>query len=77
MNIIRTIEGATLLAIGAFCATVLINFTVHGTHAANAGESKLYNNSTIATVQLSPIVIHAKRLTPAQKAALTSNHALG
>jgi hypothetical protein len=77
MNIIRTIEGATLLTIGAFCATVLINFAVHGNHATAAGESKFNSNSTIATVQLSPIVIHGKRLTPAQKAAMVNMHAVG
>jgi|GEM_PF-7077107 len=77
MNIIRTIEGVTLMTIGAFCATVLINFAVHGTHTAAAGENKFDSNSTIATVQLSPIVIHGKRLTPAQKAAFNNMHAVG
>jgi uncharacterized membrane protein YphA (DoxX/SURF4 family) len=77
MNTIRTIEGTTLVAIGAFCATVLINFAVHGTHASAAGANKFDSNSTIATVQLAPIVIHGKRLTPAQKATIANEHAVG
>jgi hypothetical protein len=79
MSIIRTIEGATLLTIGAFCATVLINFAVHGTNTAATGDSKLYSNNTVAAVNLGQIVVHGKRLTPAQKAAMANanTHALG
>lgn len=77
MNIIRTIEGATLVTIGAFCATVLINFAVHGTQASAAGAAKFDSNNIIATVQLAPVVVHGKRLTPAQKAAIANEHAMG
>ncbi len=78
MNIIRTIEGATLVTIGAFCATVVINFAVHGMGVAPAaGASQFDSNNTTATVQLAQVVIHAKRLTPAQKASMASTHAMG
>ena len=77
MNIIRTIEGTTLVAIGAFCATVLINFAVHGSHTPTASENSLNSNSTIATVQLNPVVIHGKRLSAEQKAAIAKEHAVG
>jgi len=62
MNTIRSIEGATFLTLGAFCATVVLSIAMQTAHAFPAHDAK------VATVTLV-----GKRLTAAEKAEMQSH----
>jgi len=68
MNTIRSIEGATFLTLGAFCATVVLSIAMQTAHAFPAHDAK------VATVtQLPTVTIVGKRLTAAEKAEMQSH----
>lgn len=73
MNIIRNIEGATLLAVGAFCAAAVTSIVLHSAHMVPVHEA----GATDAVVQLPAVVIVGKRLNRVEKANLADQHAAG
>jgi hypothetical protein len=78
MNIIRTIESVTLVSIGALCATAVLSIAVHASQILPSSDSGAFSNvATVASVELAPVVVHAKRLTAAQKESMIKAHAVG
>ena len=78
MNTIRTIESVTLVSIGALCATAVLSIAVHaGQILPSFGTDAFSNGATVASVELAPVVVHAKRLTAAQKESMVKTHAVG
>jgi hypothetical protein len=75
MNTIRTIESATLISIGVFCAAAVTSVILQSAHALPQSGANAFDNP--ATVQLAPVVVSAKRLTTAQKAVTFKNGAMG
>ncbi|MBV8666269.1 MAG: hypothetical protein JO269_07280 [Burkholderiaceae bacterium] len=72
MNTIRTIESATLVSIGVFCASAMINIALH-TNGFLAGETL----QAVPAEQIQTITVSAKRLSAAEKAqALREQNAL-
>jgi hypothetical protein len=72
MNIIPTIEGATLLSVGVFCAAAVASVVFHSAQTLPSSGAIAYND----TVQVQTVVISAKRLTTAQKAMAYRTHKL-
>jgi hypothetical protein len=67
MNSIRTIEGATLISVGVFCAAALVNITLRT-------NSLLPSDADTAVTPLPSVVISAHRLSAAEKAQLQDVH---
>ena len=63
MNSSRFIEGATLMSIGAFCASALVSFALHSAHGLTN------HDESVAMVSLPSVTVSAKRLSPEEKAA--------
>jgi hypothetical protein len=72
MNTIRTIEGATLISVGVFCAAALVNV---GLRANNLLPSEA-NGAASTVMHLPPVVISAHRLSAADKAELLDTHSV-
>jgi hypothetical protein len=66
MNITRTIEAATLMAVGIFCATAVLNIALHSSNLLPGA------TSGAAVTQLPPVTITAKRLSAAERAVLVN-----
>ena len=64
MNSIRIVEGATLVSIGVFCASVLIGFTLQ------AGNVLPARGNEVAATQLPTVTIVGKRLSVAERASM-------
>lgn len=73
MNIIRNIEGATLLAVGAFCAAAAASIILHSAQLVPASHA----GATEAVVQLPAVVIVGKRLSNVEKSNRADQHAAG
>jgi hypothetical protein len=72
MNTINTIEGATLISIGVFCAVGLVNSGMRANNLLPADADQ-----TVSTVtQLPAVVITAHRLTATDRAELQNVHSL-
>jgi hypothetical protein len=63
MNTNRVIEGATLMSIGVFCASVLVSFALQSTNAFAAHESH------VAVIELPTVTVIGKRMSAAEKLA--------
>jgi hypothetical protein len=64
MNSIRIDEGATLISIGVFCASVLLGFTLQ------AGNFLPAHGNEVAATQLPTVTIVGKRLSVAERATM-------
>lgn len=64
MNSIRIVEGATLISIGVFCASVLLGFTLQ------AGNLLPMHGKQVAAVQIPTVTIVGKRLSAAERAVM-------
>jgi len=73
MNIIRNIEGATLLTIGVFCAAAVTNIILHSAQVLPDDRSSVASSA----IQLPSVVIVGKRLSRSEKANLVDQHAAG
>jgi hypothetical protein len=74
MNIIRNIEGATLLAVGAFCAAAVTSIVLH---SARVLPDYASSNAQASIIQLPAIVVVGKRLGNAAKSGLVGHHVAG
>lgn len=63
MNIIRNIEGASLLAIGAFCAAAVANIVLHSAHVYPASQTIVTASANV--IELPPVIVTGKRMQPA------------
>ena len=64
MNSIRIVEGATLVSIGVFCASVLVGFTLQ------AGNLLPAHGNQVAAVEVPTVTIIGKRLSAAERASM-------
>jgi len=64
MNSIRIVEGATLVSIGVFCASVLIGFTLQ------AGNVLPVRGNEVAAIHMPTVTIIGKRLSAAERASM-------
>jgi len=64
MNSIRIIEGATLISIGVFCASILVGFTLQ------AGNVLPTHGNEVAAVEMPSVTIIGKRLSTAERAVM-------
>jgi len=69
MNTIRTIEGATLISVGVFCAAAILNIGLHTTNLLPSTYATA-TTTTAAITRLPSVVITGHRLTAADKAAV-------
>ena len=63
MNTNRVIEGATLMTIGVFCASVLVSFALQSTDAFAARKSQ------VAVIELPSVTVIGKRMSATEKLA--------
>ena len=72
MNIIRNIEGATLLSVGAFCAAAVTSIVLHSAFPAQQ-EVMVSKN----VIELPPVVITGKRISAIGKTQMDAAHLAG
>jgi hypothetical protein len=73
MNIIRNIEGATLLTIGAFCAAAVTSIVLHGAHVLPTQQVAVNDN----VIALPTVVVVGKRMTAAEKSQYAQSPVAG
>ncbi len=72
MNTIRTIEGATLISVGVFCAAAFVNIGLRTNGLLPSDTDRV----TSTVTHLPSVVISGHRLTATDRAQLQDTHSL-